>query len=219
MRIGVNIPDDLYQRMKPLKLTENISQICREAIEVRVEAYEQAYAWVETDGVDEVIDRLTREVDWTELGRSDAKTWVAGAKLEDFDYLFHRLGVLKRQGRPPWLVPPPHIEGAATFQQRAWELDDWFVRLNERHFELNQAVDTRADAEQKYMRAWVAYVTVVWNKIRQRRERRAKELLKARRLSEVPEESSLDQAWPVHPTAAWPEDLSLRREDMYGDRV
>ncbi len=26
---------------------------------------------------------------------------------------------------------------------------------------------------------------------------------------------SLDEIWPVHPTAVWPEGLSLRREDMY----
>ena len=30
---------------------------------------------------------------------------------------------------------------------------------------------------------------------------------------------SLDEAWPVHPTAVWPESLSLRREDLYEDRV
>ena len=30
---------------------------------------------------------------------------------------------------------------------------------------------------------------------------------------------TLDEAWPVHPTAAWPEGLSLRREDLYEDRV
>ena len=29
----------------------------------------------------------------------------------------------------------------------------------------------------------------------------------------------LDEAWPVHPTAVWPEGLSLRREDLYGERV
>ena len=29
----------------------------------------------------------------------------------------------------------------------------------------------------------------------------------------------LDEAWPVHPTAAWPEGLSLRREDLYQERV
>ena len=30
---------------------------------------------------------------------------------------------------------------------------------------------------------------------------------------------NLDEMWPVHPTAVWPEELSLRREDMYEDRV
>ena len=30
---------------------------------------------------------------------------------------------------------------------------------------------------------------------------------------------SLDEAWPVHPTAAWPQGLSLRREDLYEERV
>ena len=30
---------------------------------------------------------------------------------------------------------------------------------------------------------------------------------------------SLDEAWPVHPTAVWPPGLSLRREDLYEERV
>ena len=29
----------------------------------------------------------------------------------------------------------------------------------------------------------------------------------------------LDEAWPVHPTAVWPEGLSLRREDLYEERA
>lgn len=29
----------------------------------------------------------------------------------------------------------------------------------------------------------------------------------------------LDEAWPVHPTAEWPEGLSLRREDLYEERL
>ncbi len=28
---------------------------------------------------------------------------------------------------------------------------------------------------------------------------------------------NLDEIWPAHPTAVWPEGLSLRREDMYED--
>ena len=29
----------------------------------------------------------------------------------------------------------------------------------------------------------------------------------------------LNEAWPVHPTAVWPEALSLNREDLYEDRI
>ena len=29
----------------------------------------------------------------------------------------------------------------------------------------------------------------------------------------------LNEAWPVHPTAVWPEGLSLNREDLYEDRI
>lgn len=29
----------------------------------------------------------------------------------------------------------------------------------------------------------------------------------------------LDEVWPVHPTAVWPESLSLSREDLYEERV
>ena len=28
-----------------------------------------------------------------------------------------------------------------------------------------------------------------------------------------------EEVWPVHPTAVWPENLSLRREDLYEERV
>ena len=28
----------------------------------------------------------------------------------------------------------------------------------------------------------------------------------------------LDEAWPVHPTAVWPDGLSLRRENLYEER-
>ena len=59
MRIGVNIPDDLYQRMKHIKHTVNVSQVCREAIEAYVEDYERARARLESDGADEMVKRLS----------------------------------------------------------------------------------------------------------------------------------------------------------------
>ena len=192
MRIGVNIPEDLYQRLKPLKETVNTSQVCREAIEAYVNDYERALSRNEADGMDDVVDRLLgeeeqSEVDWEELGWNDAAAWVRAADLPTFEYLFHRLDVLKRQGRPSWEVPPPDAGGVKTFVERSWEYRDLFERLHERQFELNLEGDPLEEAERKYMRAWVAYVTAVREKIRQRREERASRLLRERREAPEPE--------------------------------
>ena len=47
----------------------------------------------------------------------------------------------------------------------------------------------------------------------------AETLLLRRKHPEVVRKLSLDEWWPPHPTARWPEGMSLRREDMYEDRV
>ena len=89
MRIGVNIPNDLYRRMEPIKHTINISQVCREAIETYVEDYERARDRLESDDINETVDRLFSEeeqmtIDWKELGWTDAKTWVEGGGQREF---------------------------------------------------------------------------------------------------------------------------------------
>jgi len=187
MRIGVNIPNALYERLKPLKETVNLSQVCREAIESYVEDYEHAAARVEADALDEVVARIGGEeaslsaVAWEELGWDDARSWVNAASHQDFEHLLHRLDILKKQGRPSWVVPPPYVRGMKTFDERAWEVRELFVREHERLLEFNEAGTPRADAEQRYMRAWVAYVTVVREKIEQHREEREREMLASRR--------------------------------------
>ena len=47
----------------------------------------------------------------------------------------------------------------------------------------------------------------------------AETLLLRRRPSETGRRLSLDEVWPVHSTGAWPVGLSLRREDMYEERM
>ena len=47
----------------------------------------------------------------------------------------------------------------------------------------------------------------------------AETLLLRRNLAENPRSSRLDRIWPVHSAGAWPEGLSLRREDIYEDRI
>lgn len=44
-------------------------------------------------------------------------------------------------------------------------------------------------------------------------------LLFRRTQSEPVSRPPLEEVWPVHPTAVWPENLSLRREDLYEERV
>lgn len=44
-------------------------------------------------------------------------------------------------------------------------------------------------------------------------------LLRPTKHKEAKRRSSLDEFWPVHPTVVFPEGLSLRREDMYEDRI
>ncbi len=47
----------------------------------------------------------------------------------------------------------------------------------------------------------------------------AETLLLRRKRRDTVLTSILDTVWPVHPTLVWPEGLSLRREDIYEDRV
>ena len=47
----------------------------------------------------------------------------------------------------------------------------------------------------------------------------AETLLLRRKPPEAVRRLTLDEAWPVHSAEAWPESLSLRREDIYEDRI
>ncbi len=44
-------------------------------------------------------------------------------------------------------------------------------------------------------------------------------VLRRRKPPEKVRSLSLEEVWPVHTTAVWPQGLSLRREDIYDDRV
>ncbi|MCY4530350.1 MAG: hypothetical protein OXD46_15125 [Chloroflexi bacterium] len=188
MRIGVNIPNDLYRRMEPIKHTINVSQLCREALEAHVEDYERARARLESDDISETTNRLFREeehmtVDWKELGWTDAKEWVEAVDKVNFEHLFHRVDILKKQGRPTWIVPPPGAPEAKRFDQRAWEHSEYFEHL----FDLNQEGDPREDAEEEYGRAWLAYVCAVRRKIQQLSEERLMSKLESPTVQAEPE--------------------------------
>ena len=47
----------------------------------------------------------------------------------------------------------------------------------------------------------------------------AETLLLRRRPAVAARRIALDEVWPVHSAGGWPEDLSLRREELYEERI
>ena len=62
MRVGINVPDELLRRVKEIRPQVNVSQVCRQALERRVEIAEMAKAQAIADDVDEDVDRLAQSI-------------------------------------------------------------------------------------------------------------------------------------------------------------
>jgi hypothetical protein len=182
MRIGINIPNDLYERFKPLRATYNLSQVCRDAIKSLIESYKKAQEQASKDGMEALADRFWREyskktiLDWEAIGRENARKWAEAASLQDFEDLFHNISVHKRRGLEQgeflsnWkLVPDNRFEHAQAQHK------DWFLRM----MELDEATNYHTLARQDYNRGWLSYLTAVWQMLREKIEADAAARLKA----------------------------------------
>jgi len=190
MRIGINIPNDLYERFKPLRGTYNLSQVCRDAITVRIESYEKARKQASGDGMEALASRFWQEyskktiLDWEAIGRENAKKWAESASLQDFEDLFHNISVHRRKGREPgeflggWRIAPENRFHVAQQQH-----EDWFIR----QIELDETTNYYILAEQEYNRGWVSYLTAVWQMLREKIEADAAARVKARQQPAKPE--------------------------------
>jgi len=173
MRIGVNIPNDIYERFKPLRSTYNLSQICRDAINSRIESYTKALNQANSNGMQALADKLWLEyskktiLDWEAIGRENAKKWAEEATLQDFEDLFHNISVHKRKGAEPreflggWRAPDEY-----TFNHARYQHEDWFHR----QFDLDETTNHFMRAESDYNRGWISYLTAVWQMLRERIE-------------------------------------------------
>ena len=178
MRIGINIPNELYRRLEPLKGRYNISQVCRAALQELVDYHESALMRVEWDGLADIADRYSLfdeviVIDWGELGLLDAKEWMDRAEPRHFDHLMQTQKLLQRQNRPPWDFMPPPVNDVKHFRLRYGEEE---ARLRERFGEdLYEREDFAREfhiwsAERKYMEAWLEYVLAAREAIRQRNQ-------------------------------------------------
>ncbi|MYE41565.1 MAG: hypothetical protein F4X27_15290 [Chloroflexi bacterium] len=200
MRIGINIPKELHQRIQPLKGAMNISQICREALEAHVEKYENSIGWLDSDVAkgtvaerceEELRRKAMVEVDWETMGYQDAKGWVQAATLADWDdwnrYRNHadphrqdtiwmhgrymRTGIGKGTFRSPGAVPT-FLERHREYTERIHKQDDEFWEWMYDEYDGIGPFYDLGTAEQQYGRAWMTFTLAVWEMICREREER-----------------------------------------------
>ena len=79
-RISISIPDKLMAKLEPIKDSINVSQLCREALERRVAAFERAAGHDALD-LDGLVQRLQEERSlegskFENLGKRNAGRWL-----------------------------------------------------------------------------------------------------------------------------------------------
>ena len=167
MRIGINVPNELLQRVKAISPEVNVSQICREALESRAAEAERIAAQVESDGLEEHILRFAQvnevqltEPNWKAMATLAARDWVRAVNVDlwfdfwdDYDANKDDESVLT----PVWVwiaeadLAPPNIRlnpywNSLERHSRRWYRDSWGAQKK---------------AQEDYNRTWLAYVLEV----------------------------------------------------------
>lgn len=183
MRIGINVPNELLQRLAPLKPELNISQVCREALEAKASGYERMRERLGDDAIIKVVNSISEKVsgrehtylsllstievdDWEQAGYEDAVAWVQAADQEHWDALHDHQKFNEKSGNPDGYIPTILIDGVNSFSKRrrsAYHLilqqDDDFVEwFYDEHGDIDEIV-----AKKEYMTAWLAYTNAVWD--------------------------------------------------------
>ena len=171
MRIGINVPNELLKQVKQISPKVNVSRVCREALEHRVEVADRAIAQVASDGVDEHVARLDRSVtkemiepDWVALALYDAPDWVRTVTPEAWESFVYQADTLRRQGRDEAEMVDIWSQGAGDnigLPRRLWDNRDWFERQYEIEFQTGVISNARQKAGEEYSRAWLGYVNEV----------------------------------------------------------
>lgn len=168
MRLGINIPNSLYKRIEPLKDRVNISQICRDAIEEWVNAYEYSLEKTQDEGVNEIVTRLKEAwkpyiVDWQEIGREDARAWAEKATPENFAHFAHNLRVGRGHGRTPGIWMAPVLPDTPHYYERQREHEEWFTQ----QYDIDPNSNPYLIANQEYEKGWTSYLIAILNSVKE----------------------------------------------------
>ena len=169
MRIGINVPNELLKRAKEIRPQVNVSKVCREALEHRVEIAERAKAQAIDDGLDEHVTRLAQfakappiEPDWEAYALDDARDWVRTVTPEDWKMFIYQSDFLRAKGREEAdMVDVWSGSGGdrgLTYRLYVMsESTEWFEYQFEEQFE-SGGPDPHVKAREEYCRAWLGYV-------------------------------------------------------------
>ena len=148
-RISVSVPEELLARLEPMKETINVRQVCRDALERRIQAFERA-AKVQTDTLDveALIERLRDERGlvegrFEELGRHNAESWLGATAYLELKAVTESNGAL-RMGK--YRLP------SSSFKTMKRDMEKERVTV-----EGPQAVT--------YETAWLEQVRTVWTQV------------------------------------------------------
>ena len=153
-RISISLPDSLIAKLEPIKDGINISQLCREALEQRVAAYQRAASRKGSDlDFNALVHRLREERDrfggkFEQLGKNNAAAWLAAApylEIQNVAEHSHPNGMHK------YKLP------RAAFNTMKQDM---------------QQVKLSCDGRQAvvYKTAWLDYVKAVWSQVVDRLE-------------------------------------------------
>ena len=148
-RISVSVPEELLARLEPMKETINVRQVCRDALERRIQAFERA-AKVQTDTLDveALIERLRDERGlvegrFEELGRHNAESWLGAAAYLELKAVTESNGALRME---KYRLP------SSSFKTMKRDMEKERVTV-----EGPQAVT--------YKTAWLEQVRTVWTQV------------------------------------------------------
>ena len=179
MRIGINVPNELLQQVKQIRPSVNISQVCRESLEHRVEAAQRATAQAVSDGAEKQAARLACSIpappiepDWETYALEDAREWVNAVTPEKWEQFTYQSDFLRRQGRDEAeMVDIWSRMEKKGLRFHLWEHQDWFISQYAAQFQSGISSDPHYKATNEYTRAWLGYV----NEVRRLLERHHKE--------------------------------------------
>ena len=201
MRIGINVPNELLQRLAPLKPELNISQVCREALEAKAASYERMRERLDDGAIIEVVNGISEKVsgreydylsllstlevgDWEQAGYEDAVSWVQAAGQKEWDILHATQKWNRKSGTPEWDIVPFLIDGVNSFSKRRFSMQSLILNQDDDFVDwyYEEHVDIDEDAAKKeYMTAWLAYTNAVWDLFLRLQQKNREEYLAERR--------------------------------------